>query len=514
MEEKKRRLGTSAFVLVLGGFICKCLGALFRLPLTNLLGFEGIGVFQLIMSLYSFCLVLTCGGVTASLSKLISSARARQNYAKISTYLRRATLVCLLSGFAIGIVFFFAGKYIASFQGISSSSGYLLFVALLPLGAMLAVFRGFFQGYENMYPTAISQILEQVAKFGFGLLFASYFGKNGISSGVFGAFLGIVLSEVVALLFLIGVFLFKKGNLPKLQNLREIKFVSREFDKVNFMLLLSASILPLVNAFDGLVIVPRLVDAGFSSGLATKLFGLQSGIAGAFLNFPLIISVAVATAFLPNISYLISKGAKGKYLMEKGIRVLLLLVLPTTFGLVAISKQVLPIVYTDLSGKMLDVVFELMLFGAFSIIFTALMQYFVMLLQANGDFRFIVIITSIGGILKGLATVILAVISSVNVFAIVLGNILMSAFVCVCALVKLKSKFGLQFCFVELFLILFGTAVMAVTVYTFIQKNYFTVVVNIILGVILGVFVYIVFSAPVFYSIIKKKSGVFKTKRS
>ncbi len=508
MEEKKRRLGVSAMVLVLGGLICKCLGAFFRLPLTNLLGIEGIGVFQLIMSLYSFTLVLTCGGVTSSLSKLISSARARGEQAKISTYLKRAMLISVLVGLGIGVVFFFCGKYIASFQRITSGSGYYLFVALLPLGAILAVFRGFFQGYENMFPTAISQILEQVAKFGFGLLFAFYFGKHGINSGVFGAFLGIVISEVVSIIFLYVFFLFKKGETSKLQDLRSIKFAYHEFDKVNFLLTLSASILPLVNAFDGIVIVPRLVDAGFSSGLSTKLFGLQSGIAGAFLNFPLIISVAVATTLLPNISYLISKRVKSKHIVEKGIKLLLLLVLPTTFGLVAISKQALPFVYTDLSGQMLEVVFELMLFGAFSIVFTALMQYFIMLLQANGNFKFIVVITAIGGMVKGLATVILAGVPQVNVFALVFGNILMSAFIAVAALIKLKGVFKIQLNFLELVLMLLGSAVMAVAVYTFIQKDYFNTVINILIAIVLGVLIYSVFCAPVVYSILKKKKKV------
>lgn len=508
MEEKKRKLGVSALVLVIGGFICKCLGALFRLPLTNLLGIEGIGVFQLIMSLYSFSLVLTCGGVTASLSKLISSARARGEQAKISTYLRHSLVVACLVGLAIGIVFFFCGRFIASFQGISSGSGYLLFVALLPLGGALAVFRGYFQGYENMYPTAISQILEQVAKFAFGLLFAFYFGKRGISQGVFGAFLGIVVSEVVSLIFLFGIFLFKRESVQTLQDLRVVKFTRREFVRVNFLLMLSASILPLVNAFDGLIIVPRLMDAGFSSGLSTKLFGLQSGVAGAFLNFPLIISVAIATTLLPNISYLISKGVKSTALIEKGIKMLIFFLLPTTFGLVAVSKQALPLVYTDLSGTMLEVVFELMLYGAFAIVFTAFMQYFIMLLQANGNFKFIVIITAIGGIIKGLSTVILAGIPAVNIFALVLGNILMSAFVATACLIKLKNVFRIRLNIWELLLMLFGTAVMAVTVYTFIQKNYFNMVVNLLLAITLGALVYFTFCTPVIYSILKKKKNV------
>lgn len=507
MEEKKHKLGVSALVLVIGGLVCKCLGALFRLPLTNLLGIEGIGVFQLIMSLYSFSLVVTCGGVAPSLSKLISSARARGEHAKISTYLQRSIFLSVLFGLIIGALFFFCGKWIASFQGISSGSGYFLFVALLPLGGLLAVFRGFFQGYENMLPTAISQILEQVAKFGFGLLFAFYFGKYGLNQGVFGAFLGIVISEVVAFLFLYVFFLFKRGDVQKLQDLRQIKFVRGEFDRVNFLLMLSASILPLVNAFDALVIVPRLMDAGFSSGLSTKMFGLQSGIAGAFLNFPLVISVAVATTLLPNISYLISKGVKSRHVVEKGVKILMFLVLPTTFGLVAISKQVLPLVYNDLTGRMLELVFEFMLYGAFSIVFTAFMQYFIMLLQANGDFKYIVVITAIGGVVKGLTTVVLAGFPQINVFALVLGNILMSAVICVSALVRLKKIFGFNLKFLDVLLMVLGTAVMTLAVYTFAEKTYFSVFVNVALAIVIGVLVYAVFCAPVLYHILKKRKN-------
>ncbi|MGN1201629.1 MAG: oligosaccharide flippase family protein, partial [Candidatus Caccovivens sp.] len=156
MKIFKSNFGVGALILLLSGLVCKALGALFRLPLTNLLGIEGIGMFQLVMSLYAFALVLTSGGVTNSLSKLISSARARGQFQKISTYLWRALFVAIGIGTLIGLVFFFFGGFISNFQGIGQNKSYLLFLVMLPLGAGLAVFRGFFQGYENMLPTAIS----------------------------------------------------------------------------------------------------------------------------------------------------------------------------------------------------------------------------------------------------------------------------------------------------------------------------------------------------------------------
>lgn len=503
-KKTQNKLGISTAVLLVSGLLCKVIGALFRLPLTNLLGIEGIGVFQLIMSLYAFALVLTCGGVTNALSKLIGTARARNNRENIAIYLKRAMSTSVIIGFCLGILFFCLGGYISTSQGISGNKSYCLFVILLPLGAGLATFRGFFQGFENMLPTAISQVIEQVFKFVFGLMFAFYFGKIGTAEGVFGAFLGIVLSELISICFLFMIFLKQNRKNKILVDMKTVKFVGREFDKANFSIMLSASILPLINAFDGMIIVPRLNVAGLSNGLATKLFGVQAGVVGAILNFPLIISMAVTTTLLPNISYLISRGAGGQNVIEKGLKTLLLMILPTTFGVVAISKEILPVIYADMTGEILNTAFELMFYGAFNIVFTAIMQYCVMLLQANGKFRFILIITAVGGILKATISFFLSAIPSINIFALVLGNIVLSTTISILSLWKLKRILFFNLKFPELFTILFGTAVMFATVYTFINCNYFHVILNVLISIILGVAVYFVVTIPLIVKIIPK----------
>lgn len=496
MAKNRSKLGISALVLLISGLVCKALGAFFRLPLTNLLGIEGIGIFQLVMSLYAFALVITCGGITNALSKLISTARAKNQQNKISIFFGRALFTSMGIGLLLGLIFLLFGRFISAFQGISATNSYMLFLVLLPLGGALSAFRGFFQGHENMLPTAISQIVEQVCKFGFGLLFAYYFSRFGISQGVFGAFLGIVLSELMAVIYLFVLFFFKSPTQQKMDDMSKLKFAKTEFDHANFPLMLSASILPLVNAFDALIIIPRLVLAGFEIGFATKLYGLQTGVVGAILNFPLIISMAVTTTLLPNISYLISRGSGGKHIIQRGLKVLLFLILPTTFGMTAVSRQLLALVYKSMTQELLDIAFLLMFYGAFSIVFTALMQYLIMLLQANGQFKFILLVTIIGGTAKALVSFLLASVRSVNVFALVIGNIFLVAIVCVLALWKLKKMISFSIPFFDLFLLLLGTFAMFVTVFTFINCNYFSIIVNLILAVLLGALVYFVTTLP------------------
>ncbi len=498
MGKFRSNLGVSTLVLLVSGFVCKILGALFRLPLTNLIGVEGIGVFQLVMSLYSFALVLTCGGVSATLSKLIGSARAKGDYQKIDSYLLRAIFVCCGIGLVLGGIFLIFGRLISSIQGIDAGGSYLFFILLLPLGALLACFRGFFQGFENMFPTAISQVLEQVFKFALGLLFAVLFGRFGVSGGVFGAFLGIVLSEVVAFAYIFFVYLRKKSG-----KMHYIKEVRREFDGANFLLTASASVVPLTNALDGLFIVSRLTRAGIFSEMATKLYGLQTGIVGTILNFPLIISMALTTAFLPNVSYAISRGVGGKF--ERGLKILLFLILPTTFGMLAISRPLISLLYTNLSPELLNKAFDLMVFGAFSVIFTALMQYFIMLLQANGQFKFILLSTAVGGALKVALTFFLSAVPSINIFALPLGNLILAGVVSVLSVWKIKKLANFSLPFGEAFALIFGTLLMFLAVYTFIKCEYFSPALNILFGIALGGLVYGFFTLP--FTI---KLGVFK----
>ena len=500
-----KNVGSGAFILLVSGLISKCLGALFRLPLTNMLKIEGIGIFQLVMSLYSFALVVTAGGVTASLSKLIGSARANGRMEKVNIYLKQALLVSVSIGLILGGVFLIFGKYIAIFQNISASASYYLFALMLPLGAGLATLRGFFQGYENMLPTAISQVVEQVIRFSCGLLFAYYFSRISIVQGVFGAFLGVLASEVITLLFLIVYFSIKNTKRKEIVSKDFARIVRKEFNYANFPLTFSASILPLVTAFESLIIIPRLVKSGLTASFSTELFGLQAGVVGALLHFPLIISLSITTAILPNLSYHISRGSGGKVIIEKGLKMLLYLILPTTFGLVAISKEVIDLFYTSITPFLLMIAFNLMLYGGFAIIFTAIMQYVIMILQANGQFNFILLITTIGGGLRALLSFLLASVPSINIYAILIGNIFMIASICFFGLWRLKNIVAFSLPVKDVIILIFGTFLMFLTVHTFVNSSYFSPIVNVILGVILGVLVYGVLTISLLAKILKRR---------
>ena len=505
----KSSIGKGIFVLTLSGIVCKILGAFFRLPLTYILGVEGIGVFQLVMSLFSFALVLSSGGITITLSKMISSYRAQRKYGLIKWNIYLATMFCVVTSFVIGLLFFFLARDIALFQKTSETTlSYRLFFPILLFSSLVALFRGIFQGYEDMVPTAVSQVIEQSIKFVFGLLFAFIFAKKSIELGVMGAFLGILLSEILAFLYL----LLSKNKI-KLSRYKYVLNGRGEFYSYLIPATLSLAITAFVHFFDGLVVVQRLMASGTSVEMGRSLFGLQTGVVGSILNFPIIISFSLATALLPKLSFEKSskKDESGKNI-KNSFKLLWLSVLPITFGILAISLPLYQAIYPFFDNVTLGYAIKLTAIGSVATICLAVMQFFVSILQSKGEFIFVLFALALGGIGKILCTIFLCADPNVNIFGLSIGNIVFPLITLLLCLIKLRGKI-----FVDLdvfFIPLLASLVMLVLTGYFVAVASLTPILKLAVGVCLGVFVYSFMTFPLVKGLKKEYFGSRKKRNN
>ena len=501
----KNNVGKGAFVLVVSGIICKFFGGLFRLPLTNIVGMEGIGIFQMIMSIYSLALVFVSGGVTNALSKLISSARARGDNKIIGSYLRYGVIFSISFSLCISLFFLFFSKQIASIQGIAGgANSYLLIALILPLGAFVGVMRGLIQGYSNMTPTAVSQIIEQVSKFAFGLVFAFWLGKDGIEKGVFGAFLGIVICVVLASIYL-G---WTSFHIVKLEFGKEGK---KEFFNASLPLTFGGIVIPFSHAVESLFIITLLLKSGLTREVATSLYGLQTGVVGAILNFPLIISVAVAVSLLPNLSRLASTGeTEGqRALVRKSFLAMWYILLPLVVGIMSIAGELYPILYAGFVQKYMKIAIQLTLLSGISIILTAIMQFLISLLQANGYYSYSMIFNIIGGVGKLTFLFITAPLSEISIYSIALSNIVLALIVSICVLIKLGHLISLPFFDVVLPLLSVIIMYMVVKILLSVVGGYL----GLFIAVVLGGGIYFVLSLPIAINYFKVIASRFLTKQ-
>lgn len=469
----------SSMILILAGIMCKILGVLFRLPLTNILGVKGIGYFQMVMSLYIFTLMVCSGGITITLSKLVAEP-CENKQERINSLYKISIITSLILGLIVGIVFYFLGGQIARVQGGTFGDTYKLMIILLALGGIIACFRGILQGFETMYPTAVSQIIEQTIRFVFGLLFASIFVKKGVESGVFGAFLGIVVGEILSIFYLL--FEIKR---------RKVKFQGKDFHgfyKNLLPILIGSSILPLVNAVDSLIIVSRLSFAGFGESQAVLLYGIQSGVVGTVLNIPAMISASLAMAILPSVAALKEDGEKQKQSICTAFKYLWIILLPMVLGIMAVAKPLYTVIYPALDYASLQYAVNLTLLGGISSILLAIMQFLITILQARENLLYLMILQLIGGGAKFLVVFKFCAVAEINVYGLILGNILLSSIVIIGSLLKLRDV--VQISFIDLTLPLFSSIAMYICVSYFVEWVQLSSLVTLALAVCLGVVIY------------------------
>ena len=433
MVEKKSRIGFAggAFVLMLFGLLSKIVGAVYRIPLTGIVGAEGVGLYQMVFPLYTLMLTISSSGLPSSISKLISQNLAKNNYKQASKILKVSLILLVSFSFLCSLFVFIFAKYIAEMQGNVNVTVcyYGLAPAILFVG-LISGFRGYFQGKQKMFPSAFSGFIEQVVKMVFGLLFASKWIYKGVEWGVLGAVLGITLSEVVAFIYLFLCYIFRrKEKIIGEQSLQVDSFskTARSILSLSVFVTLGGLIMPLTMLVDSCLVINILQKIGVSTQNATKMFGLQTGTVGSIINMPVVLSLAISTAILPSISYSLEKGnvCEAKKSATKAIFLTILFALPCAIGCSLFAEPIIKLLYgRGLSLSEIKLASGLLEIAGVGVLYLALVQVCSGILQGMNKFIVPVISLSVGGVVKIILNVLLVRIPSVNIFGAEVSSVM------------------------------------------------------------------------------------------
>lgn len=199
-------------ILSVVGLICKIVGALYRIPLAWLIGDEGMGTYQLVFPTYNMLLTISSAGLPVAISRMVSFTLARDDPRNARRIFRVA--LCLLStlGLIATLLMLVMSPTLALRSGDPSTQpGFVAIAPALLLVCAMSALRGFMQGQQNMVPTAISQLIEQVGKV-FVALPLAYFGMRiSVAYAAAGVLLGTSIAEGVALLYMVVIYRRKRA---------------------------------------------------------------------------------------------------------------------------------------------------------------------------------------------------------------------------------------------------------------------------------------------------------------
>lgn len=435
MANSKILKGTA--ILGIAGIFVKILGAVFRIPLTALIGTEGMAYYGYAYPLYSLFLVIATAGIPVAISRMVSEKIAYNDFSGAQRVFRVSRWLLLAIGvFAFAVCFFGAeliAKYVSKDMGavlpIKAIAPALIFVPVM------SAYRGYFQGRQNMNPTAISQFIEQIFRVAVGLILASVMVAQGLEMAAAGATFGATVGSIAGLLIIMLIYaLNKKAINYHLRQSRQIHTERRKKEKtmaivkqiliIAIPITIGASILPLVNFADSAIVTRRLLDGGFTDVEARELWGQLSGYCNTMVGLPQVLTQAVAVAMVPAIAaaYRLRNRAEIDENINLGMRISMIIGMPCAAGMIVLAEPILLLLFSSEAASAISAAPTLMVM-CLGVPLMALLQTTNGILQGVNRQVLPMKNLAIGAVAKIILTYVLVAIPSLNIKGAAIGSV-------------------------------------------------------------------------------------------
>ncbi len=351
---------SGTLILMLSSLIVRSFGFVYRIYLSNLIGAEGMGLFQLISPIYSLVILTLTSGISISVSRMVAAQKAFGNVLNIRRITRYAFVLVTFLGVLVAIFMYFGLNFIVSniLKDDRTYLSMLLLIPCIPVISASSALKGYFYGMTQMLPTAITQVLEQIVKISIVLIFAAGFLRMGIEYACAVSIVGMAAGEVTNLIVLLCIYFFKKKDrrnnqtnfevkIDKINKINEIKqeipkkeilkgeshkqevvlntkdirlesktknekaennhkMKKREiFRRLIYMsapISMNRFITSLMGAFEMILIPQRLLAGGLDYTASMQEFGRMAGMAMPLIFFPSLVTSSLATTLVPVIA--------------------------------------------------------------------------------------------------------------------------------------------------------------------------------------------------------------------
>lgn len=446
-------------ILAMASLIVRFIGMIYRIPMSNILGETGNGIYAVAFEIYDVILVISSYSLPLALSKIISAQQAQRQHKNTGRTFRVALMFAVLSGGLFCLLLFFGAGMIEEYIYPEYAGVQIPLRVLAPtvfIVALLGVFRGFFQGKKTMVPTAVSQIVEQIVNAIVSVAASYLFMKWNIESlqqaawGAAGGTLGTCLGAASALLIVLFVYWIYRPVQTKLERRDRNR---EQYSGKQLFVLLIFTILPIVLS-QTVYNISGLIDykifgwlsgnAGQDSETISSLVGVYSSKYRLLCSVPIAISTAVASSMIPSAvaAYTDDDVEQWKYNISSAVKFNMIVAIPCAVGFMMLGQPIVKMLFSSsgmvdgqpvyvLGGRMLTA-------GAVAIVFYALSNVTGGALQSIDKMRLPVIHSAISLVIHILLIMGFLKFTSLGIYALIIGNVTFPVVVFILNLLAIK----------------------------------------------------------------------------
>lgn len=351
-DMSKKSFVGSAVVLMIAGFIVKIFGFIYRIYLSNLIGAEGMGLFQLIAPVYSLIILTLTSGVSIAVSKMVAEEMAKSNHVNLRRITTCSLAIVVTAGLAVSaLIFVFIDPIVNVILKDSRTYYSMLFlIPCIPVIAAASALKGYFYGVQDVVPTACSQIVEQIVRIGLVMAMAGYFLNIGLEYACALATVGMAIGEISNLSVLVIIYRLRKKRTSRYNSKRGFmrkRTIVKEILKVSIPVSFNRFITSIMAAVE-LILIPRmLLMGGMNYQSSIQEYGKLTGMAMPLVFFPSLVTLSLATTLVPAISEAMSlKSFKTvNYRISKSIQLTFILGFIFTAIFLVFPKDIGDLIY-------------------------------------------------------------------------------------------------------------------------------------------------------------------------
>ncbi len=486
---KQGFLKGSAILLVSIAFT-KTLGLLYRIPLTRLLGGSGMGYYSSAFCLFTPVMALAAAGIPSAMARLAAEDSAFERYAQLRKTKRVAMRLFTGIGLACAAVVALLAVPAAELFTGQKNAGYCIacLAPALVFCSAMSVERGYYEGLHNMYPTAVSEIIETIFKLLLGIGFSygvhAYalreFAQKGSCFGIVcsdaaetarvslpfsaaAAVLGTSLSSGIACIYII-VRSKLRGDGITPQMLRKDTVTEKTGNIVRRLLSysmpvsLAALITTLTGMIDMLTVNPcaaaavkqapqkfahLLSDSLSADMLPNFIYGSYTGLAVAVAGLVPTLTAMLGKSALAGVIESFAKGdtkAVG-HRLNKMLTLCSMIAFPSAMGISLMSRQILELLFSGRTAEIAAAAPSLRILGAAVLLMSLSLPCFT-IMQALGKSKQVMFIMLCGGAVKLCANVLLIRIPAFTLTGAAVSTVISEMFICICTVVSLYKTAG------------------------------------------------------------------------
>lgn len=455
-EKKGQAVGNfllQGSILAAAGILVRLIGLLYKIPMTRILGDEGIGYYNTAYEIYNIGLILSSYSLPLAVSKLIAKKEQEGRRRDAGRVFCCGIFVGVFAGGVMSAFLILCADWIAS--GIFNSPGSALPLRVMAptilVFAVMGVFRGFFQGHGNMIPTSVSQVAEQVVHAAVSIwaswdFMNRYAGtENPASCGAAGGTLGTLVGALAAFIILAfwmakshgnagGYWRAAKGSgAQKERGDREDVSGYGEIMKLLLLtfvpIIMSQFVYQLSGSVDNSMFGIIMGGKGLSEAERLSLLGIYGGKYRLLTNVPVAIASSLGASMIPSIvaSRVMKRPGEVKEKIYMTIKFNMLLAIPCAAGMFALSSPIMRLVFAD-GRKMTS---DLLMLGSCAVIFFSLSTVTNAVLQGIDQMRKSVTHSAVSLAIHVVFVYVMLERLNWGVYGLVIGNVTFALAVCI-----------------------------------------------------------------------------------